>query len=283
MGSALPVDTGPSVLETGQSARAHHLPAAGAVVVATGLLALLPMGPGRAGLVVAVAVVQLVLVAGWVVTATLEGPRASLALGVLAAAGADLAMLLPRRPELGGLLAVLGLAFLATVVQQMLRRHRDELVASLSGALLLVSAVCGLAALLPLGRTAADRTVAVTAVLAVGAALVVAHLVDLVLPRPRITPEVPRGLVALPLAVIAGAGVAVARHGAGTLADTLSAVIFGAVLGGVAALISLTASYVVADTLTTDRPPPAWALPPVQAILPIAACGPVALALLRIL
>jgi hypothetical protein len=270
-------------VEPGQSAWRHHLPAAGVVAVATGLVVLLTVAAGRPGLVVGVAVLQVALVVGWVTTAGLEGPRASLGVGVAAALGADLALLLPRRPQLGTLLAVLGVGFLAVIVQQMVRRQRDELVASLSGALLLVCALCGPAALLLLGRSDTDRAVAVTAVLAVGAALVVGHLVDLVLPRPQLTPEVPCGLIALVLAVAAGALVAVFRHGADTLADGLSSVIFGTVLGAVAALVSLAGSYIVADTLATDRPPPSWALPLVQALLPIAACGPVALAVLSIL
>lgn len=280
--AAPPVDSGGEV-ETGQPAWGHHLPAAGVVAVVAGLIALLTAAWGRPGLVVGVAGLQVVLVVGWVVTAALESPPASVGLGVAAALGADLALLLPARPQLGSLLAVLGVGFVAVIVQQMLRRRRDELVASLSGALLLICAMCGAAALLLLGRTATDRAVAVTAVLAVGGALVVGHLVDVVLPRPRVTPEVPCGLLAVVLAVVAGALVAVLRHGADTLTDGLSSVIFGTVLGCVAALISLAGSYIVADTLTTDRPPPHWALPLVQALLPIAACGPVALALLSIL
>jgi hypothetical protein len=280
--AAPPVDSAGAV-QTGQSAWGHHLPAAVVVAVGAGLVAVLTMAWGRPGLVLGVAVVQVALVVGWVATAGLEGPRASLGLGVAAAAGADLAMLLPARPQLGSLLAVLGVGFLAVVVQQMLRPRRDELVASLSGALLLICALCGPAALLLLGRSATERAVAVTAVLSVGGALVVGHVVDAVLPRPQLTPEVPCGLVALVLAVAAGAVVAVFRHGADTLADGLSSVIFGTVLGAVAALVSLAGSYVVADTLATDRPPPRWALPLVQALLPIAACGPVALALLSIL
>lgn len=279
---APPVDSADGV-DTGRPAWGHHLPAAAVVAVAAGLIAVLTLAWGRPGLVLGVAVLQVALVVGWVVTAGLESPPASVGLGVAAALGADLALLLPARPQLGSLLAVLGVGFVAVIVQQMLRRRRDELVASLSGALLLVCAMCGAAALQLVGRTATDRAVAVTAVLAVGAALVVGHLVDAVLPRPQLTPEVPCGLVAVVLAVVAGALVAVFRHGADTLTDGLSSVIFGTVLGGVAALISLAGSYVVADTLATDRPPPHWALPLVQALLPVAACGPVALALLSIL
>jgi hypothetical protein len=270
-------------VETERPAREHHLPAAGLVVVAAALPAAGALLLGRGGLVGGVALLQVALVVGWVAVAALEGAWTSLALCLAAALAADLVLGLPARPQVGSLLGVLGIGYIAVVVQQMLRRPRDELVASLSGLLVLVTAVCGLAALLALGRTAADRDVAITAVLAVGAALVAGHLVDLVLPRPQVTPELPRGLVALLVAVVAGALVAVVRHGAGTLATGLSSVVFGTVLGGVAALMSLAASYVVADALLSDRPPGQWPLRLVQAVLPIAACGPVALALLTVL
>lgn len=272
---------GVATAEAGGPAWEHHLPAAGLVVVAVALVAL--PAATWAGLVAGVAVLQVALVAGWVIAAGLEGLRASLGLGLAAALGADLALLVPHRAHLGALLAVFGIGFLAAVLQQMLRRSREELVASLSGEVLMLCGVAGLAALVLLGRTGADRHVAVTAVLSVGAALVVAHLVDTVLPRPQITPEVPRGLVAPLLGVVAAALVAVLRHGAGTLTDGVSSVLFGTVLGAVAVLVSLAASYVVVDTLATDRPPHRWSLPIVQALLPIAACGPVALALLSIL
>jgi hypothetical protein len=51
----------------------------------------------------------------------------------------------------------------------------------------------------------AGAPVLLTALLAVGAALLVGHLVDLVLPRPRIAAGVPRGLLGLVLAVVAAA------------------------------------------------------------------------------
>lgn len=270
-----------ATVATGRAAREHHLPAAAAAVVAVGIVAL--AASSRPGLIAGVGVLQAALVIGWVVAAGLEGPRASLGLGAAAALAADLALLLPHRPTLAGLLVVFGVGFLAAALQQMLRRAREELVASLSGAVLMLCAVAGLAALLLLSRTADDRHVAVTAVLAVGAALVVAHLVDVVLPRPPVAPEVPYGLVAPVLGVVAGALVAVFRHGAGTLADGLSSILFGTVLGAVAVLVSLAAGYVAIDTLATDRPPRRWSLPIVQGLLPIAACGPVALALLSIL
>ncbi|MBB3677927.1 hypothetical protein [Modestobacter versicolor] len=257
------------------SPRTHHLPAAALVVLSCGATVALTLGVGDTGRLVAVAVLQVALVAAWVVATGIRGSAGSLALGVAAAAGADAAMLLPERPELDSLLAVLGLGFLAAVVHQMTRPSpRLYLVASLAGVVLLLCSVCALAVLLALGRLDDGDRALVTAVLAVGAALLVGHLVDLVLPRPEIAAGVPRGLLGLVLAVVAAVAVALLRRDGGTLVSGLSAATYGAALGGVAALMAVGASYVVAE-----RGQSSWALPVVQAVLPLAAAAPIAYAL----
>jgi hypothetical protein len=265
----------PAALDHEPSSRAHHLPAAGLVVLAAGGAAALSAGLAGPGRLVAVVLLQLALVAAWVLAVGIRGLRGSVGLGVAAAAGADAALLLPDRPELDWLLAVLGLGFLAAVVHQMVRpAPRLYLVASLAGVVLLLSSVCALAVLLGLGRLDDGEQALVTALLVAGAALLVGHLVDLVLPRPRITPEVPRGLLGLLLAVLAAAVVGWLRRDGDTLADAASAAGYGAAVGCVAALTALGASYVVAE-----RGHGGWALTVVQAVLPLAAAAPVAYAL----
>ena len=255
--------------------RVHHLPAAGAVVVTTALATLLPDVLGEQGRFAAVLVLQLALVAAWVVATGIRGFVGSLALGALAAVGADLAMVLPERPELDWLLAVLGLGFLLAVEHQMTRHQpRRYLVASLAGVVLLVCSVAALAVLLAVARVDDGERAVQTAVLAVGAALLAGHLVDLVLPRPRIADGVPRGVLGLVVAVLAAVVVALLRRDGGELVDSLSAAVYGAALGGVAALMAVGASYVV-----VERGAASWALPVVQAVLPLAAAAPVAYAL----
>jgi hypothetical protein len=262
-------------LDEALPARTHHAPAAGLVVVVTALAAVLSTTLDGAGRLGAVVVLQLALVAAWVVATGIRGFLGSLCLGIAAAVGADLAMVLPARPELDALLAVLGLGFLAAVVHQMTRpAPRLYLVASLAGVVLLICSVCALAVLLGVGRIEDGERAVLTAVLAVGAALLVGHLVDLVLPRPQIAAGVPRGLLGLVLAVVAAVLVALLRRDGGTLLATMSAVTYGAALGGVAALMALGASYVVAE-----RGQASWALPVVQAVLPLAAAAPIAYAL----
>jgi hypothetical protein len=267
------------------TAREHHLPAAASAVLAVGLLVGLPEVLGQTGRLAAVLVLQLGLVLCWVLVTGAQGFAGSLAVGAGAAVAADLALVLPEDPEVGELVAVIGVGFLAVVVQQMLRRPRPELVASLSVVVLMISAVASLAALLLLGRTDAGSERALVALLAVGAALVVGHLVDLVLPRPQLADGVPRGLVGVVLAVLAGAAVAVLAAGqVGDVLDEQRALVHGAVVSGVAALAGLVASYVVVEATATDEPAgeqrfSRWVLPVIQVALPVAACAPVVLAL----
>jgi hypothetical protein len=278
-----------TVLHSGLPARAHHLPAAGLAVVAVALLVGLPEVLGNLGRLAAVLVLQLGLVLVWVLVTGIQGFAGSLAVGAAAAVAADLALVLPERPELGEVLVVFGLGFLAVVLQQMFRRTRADLVASMSGALLLICAVGALGALLLLGRDPSGAGWARLAMLAAGAALVVGHLVDLVLPRPQLADGVPRGLAGLVLAVLAGTGVAVLGATLGGLPGRSSGAVYGAVLAAVAAFVALAASYVVVEATAVppgvdraDAAPPdvsPWSLAVLQVVLPLAACAPVALAL----
>jgi hypothetical protein len=262
-------------------ARVHHLQPAGLAALAVALVVVLPELFGDHGRLAAVLVLQLGLVLTWVLVTGMQGFGGSLAVGAAAAVAADLVLVLPARPPLGGLLVVLGVGFLAAVLQQMLRRPREDLVASLSGAVLLLCAVAALAALLLLGRTPDGHGRALVAMLVVGAALVVGHLVDLVLPRPVLATGVPRGLLGLVLAVLAGALVAYLGREVSGVAEALPALVAGAVLAGVTAMVALVASYVVVEAADPSLSP--WALSVVQAVLPLAACAPVALALQTVL
>jgi hypothetical protein len=268
----------------------HHLPAAGFAVVAVALLLALPAAFGDVGRLAAVLVLQLGLVLSWVSATGIQGFAGSLGVGAAAAVAADLVLVLPSGPRLGDLLAVLGVGFLAVVLQQMLRRSRQDLVSSLSGGVLLLCVVGALAALLLVGEGSTRDGDALIALLAVAAALFVGHVVDLVLPRPRLADDVPRGLMGLLLAVLAAAAVTYVGRGAGTPVGAVEAGVSGAVLGLVAALTALAASYVVVELTGAGLPEDAdsaarspWVLGAIQAALPLAACAPVALALQMVL
>jgi hypothetical protein len=275
------------------TAREHHVPAAVCAAVAVALLVGLPELFGQTGRLAAVLVVQLGLVLCWVLVSGIQGFAGSLTVGAGAAVAADLALVLPEEPELGALLAVFGVGFLGVVLQQMLRRPRQDLVGSLSGAVLMIVAVASLAALLLLGRTDDGSQRALVALLAVGTVLVVGHLVDLVLPRPELADGVPRGLTGLVVGVLAGTAVAFLAASTGEALDARRSIVHGVVIGGVAALSALVASYLVVEATaepeaghtvaSEDQRWLPWVYPVVQVALPLAACAPVALALQSVL
>ena len=260
----------------------HHLPAAVLAAGAVGLLVALPDAAGDTGRLAAVAGLQAALVVAWSFATARGELLGSLIFGAVAAAAADLVMVVPDRPTVGGLLAVLGIGVPAAVLRQMFRRPREALVAALAGSALLLASLCALAVLLrELGGTEGAR-VSASSLLAVGAAVVAAHVVDLVLPRPQVAYGVPRGLLGLVAAVLAAAAVTWFRRRPDELFDTLGAGIYGGVVGAVAVLVSLAASYIVVQADRSARDPRRrgrWALPIIQALLPVAACAPLALAL----
>jgi hypothetical protein len=269
----------PAASDVDVPARVHHLPAALVAAVGTALLFLLPDQFGDSGTLAAVLVLQAALVAAWRTATHVPGGAGVAVIGLAAAAAADVLLVLPDRPELGDLLAVPGVAFVAAVLHQMLRKApRTDVVGSLAGVLLLVCAVCGLAVLLRLPDTAGGQRPAATAALVVGAALVAGHLVDAVLPRPRVAAGIECGVLGLLLALLAGIGVALLRHSPGGLSDTLSSVTVGLVLAGVAALVGLAGSYVVSEAAGRE-PGDVLAAPVLQAVLPFAAAAPVAFSL----
>jgi hypothetical protein len=264
-----------ATLRTGIPARGYHLPAVGVAAAGAALLVLLGEFAGSPGRLAAVAVLQVALVAAWVPATGIPARAGAPVLGLAAAAGADLLVVLPERPELGSLLAVPGLGFLAAVLHQMLRRApRRDVVGSLAGVVLLLCAVTALAVWVLLDPDGPDSAAATTALLVVGVTVVAGHLVDLALPRPAVADGVPSGVVGLVVSVLAGSAVALARHGSGELADVLTVLLFGLALAGVAALVGLAAGYLVAE-----GPRTAWAVPLVQTALPFAACAPVAFSL----
>ena len=203
--------------------------------------------------------------------------------------------MLPGAPDLGGLLAVLGLGFLAVVLQQMLRRPRDELVASLSGGVLLLCR--GVRA----GRAAAGRAASADGPAAVDAAVLAVgcrarrgppgrpgaararswpRTCRAALARPRCSPCSPAPAVAW----VRGRRLAAWARCAGRSRPC----IFGAVLGGGPRSPALAASYVVVEATAVDDggadpPRPLGAAAVVQAVVPLAACAPVALALQTVL
>ncbi|MGY1794786.1 hypothetical protein ACI796_12440 [Geodermatophilus sp. SYSU D00525] len=272
-----------TALDSPPATRARHAAAAVVTGAAVAAVLLAPDLLGERGRLVAVLVLQALLVAGWVRATAPAGAAGVAVVGAGAAVGADLAVDLLAgdgdRPGPGLLLAVAGPALIVAVLHQMLRRPpRTDVVGSLGSEAVLVSAVCALALLLLPDVAGDDGDRAASPLLAAGAALVVAHLVDAVLPRPAVAAGADRGVPALLLAVVTGVVVTLLGRGTGATADVVGAVAVGLVLGLVAGLAGTAASFAVGGGGERRRGA-AVARVVVEAVLPLAVCAPVLLAL----
>ncbi|MGI8624983.1 MAG: hypothetical protein ACR2J5_00180 [Geodermatophilaceae bacterium] len=250
----------------------HHAPAGVLAAIATGALILAPRQFGPTGLLVTVAVLQIGLIAAWSQATGIRGYVGCLVIGAGTAVTADSVLAIQAEPDLAPLAAVLGLAFVAALLHQLTRSLPRRLAtASLAGISALAVTLIGMSALLLLYRVTDGSAVYVATVAATGGAVVAGHLVDGLLPIASITPDVPRGLFGLLLSVGTAIAAAVTLSGPDGLLEGLGAAILGAIVGLIAALLAVAASYVAAERRQFN-----WALPWLQAILPLAGAAPVA-------
>jgi hypothetical protein len=147
---------------------------------------------GRPALAVAVAVVQAVFVAGWLVAfaATLDAA----VLVVIALVVTDVVLLRTRSAAGGSIAGVIGLSVIGVLFHQLVRRDPrgvTSAVATTLGAIVLGAAA---ALLLPLRELPVGRTAGFVALLASATALVVARM--------PAAPDLPRRLVALAAGIV---------------------------------------------------------------------------------
>ncbi len=232
---------------------------------------------GRSGLLVGLAAVQAGLVLAWVPGTALPGPIGGLVIGAGTAAAADTVLVLRDRTSLGALLGVLGLAFPALLLHQLSRGVvRVRVTESMSAVAGLVLLVVGASTYLAVIRIADGPRLASAALAAAGAALLAGHLTDAVLPVPRLSPDVPRGLLGLVVAVAAGA---VTGGGYGLHARQFGltgGVLLGAVGAAVAALAAIGVGYVAAAIEHTRGRWVDVAIAYLRVAVPLALTGPVA-------
>ena len=274
--SAVTVDATDEVVEDADLSLVTTLVAA--LVVGAGLFA--AARASAIALLVAVAVVQALFAMAWVFGTAMPGRRGAVIIAVMASGAADTVTSNWPDGRLGPLLAVLGLTVPAMFAHQLLRgAARVQVVSSLAAVAFLVLSEVSLAALLQLRHefgTDVGGKVASTVTAAVGGALVIGCLVDLLLPAPRFDAAVPRGLLGLVAATGLGGSLGylmlkdVGQFGAGRGMFT------GAALGALAGLLAIAAAFVLH---TTPEPPTSLGRrmrPTIGALLPIAVIAPAA-------
>jgi hypothetical protein len=203
--------------------------------------------------------IQVLFVLVWTVALRPPGARVVAGVGLGAAAAADLAVAWPDRATLAPLAFVTAAAVIAGVVGQLARgAARQSPTESLGATLTVVVGVIALAALVVLNRHPLGTQSIVACLAAAGAALIVAHLFDIVLPRPRTSTQVARGSIG----VVAGA---MAGTVTGALASTYlvglhpgSTAVAALVTAMVAVMADLAVSYADASRELEEAPTAWW-------------------------
>jgi len=163
---------------------------------------------GNVGLLVAIAVIQLLLILSWLFGTAVPGRTGGLVLAVLAAAGADAAT--SHWPDSGytPVLGVLGVAIPLMFIHQLTRGVvRTRVLESLADITVLLVALIALAGLIVLRRQSNGDILTLAVLAAISAGLVAAHFTDAVYPAPRFDPAVDRGLPAVVVGILVGAAV----------------------------------------------------------------------------
>ena len=251
---------------------------AGAVAAALGGLAL----AGKPALAAGVFCVQVVICLAWLASLGAKGSLGAFGISVAASATIDIVLGAADSADIGDAAPVVGIAFVVALLHQLARRPRRAVTMSLAGTMsALAFAVCsgGYVALLDEGS--GDRADA-AALLGVGAALVVARLLDLAVVTPSAFPGSRRGVVG----IVAGAGAALAVGAAYGSANGRLGTGVGLRIAVISALLALIADVAV-DAVLTQAPPPderrLSALTPLGVLLPVVLAGPVAYVTGRIL
>jgi hypothetical protein len=254
------------------------LQAVAAVVVSSALMGL--AHAGQVPLVAGVGALQLLLLLG--VLALVDAPSAQgvFALGLATAVAADVVVHL-EDGKVGDLAGVAALAFVATLLLQLVRRARDRVTEALADAMVVVVLLTS-AACIPAVLQAEDGEALVrVGLLAAGAALVVGRTSDLLLRRLAVAPDATRGWPGLVLAL--GVGVAVAVPEAGDSLADRDAMLVGLACAAAAALADLFLDLAAGELLTRPDDRRLRSLRPVASVLPFALVGPVLLTAARLL
>lgn len=261
---------------SGRSGRARSKPAplwqvAGAVVV-------LAVAVGAAAqtstlaLLIVVALMQLVLLVGWLAIADPPSPRGVVAIGLGTAAAADAIAGFGTSASLDPLAAVLALAVLATIVVQLARGvARARVTEAMSASLGVAVGAVSVATLLVLLRQSGGTEAVTAAALAASVAVFTARCVDKVLPVPHVAAGVDRGGLGIILGSMAGTAATAFYASTVTSLNPQTGALLGWAVALVAVLADLAASYAV--LAAPSRPAYSFAAGPLVALT---AAAPVA-------
>jgi hypothetical protein len=203
--------------------------------------------------------VQLLFVVVWTLANRPPALRVVLGAGLAVAVASNVAAAWAQPASLAPLAYVTAAGFVLAAIGQLLRPiGRIRVTESLGSSLVVTLGVVSFATLIVLTRFPRGMQSAEVCLLAAGTAIVVARLTDVVLPVPRLAPQVPRGGLGVVLGAMAGTGVA--GLGGYYLAGltTTSAALAGLVTAVVAVMVDLSVGYSDASRRIDGDTPAPW-------------------------
>ncbi|MDG4768237.1 hypothetical protein O7632_29725 [Solwaraspora sp. WMMD406] len=219
-------------------------------------------GPGAARVPFAIVVfgVQLLYVLAWTMAIRPPAMLVIGAIGLLAAAAADIGALLPTVASLAPVGYAAAGGFVVAILTQLVRpADRTRVTESLGATAQIVVGVVAFATLIVLSRLQLGGTQTIVVALAgTGSALMIARLTDAVLPWPRLAPQVPRGAAGVVLGAMGGT-LTSAILGVYVVGFTpVTAAVVGLVAASAAVLTDLATSYAEASRQMAGDPPTMW-------------------------
>jgi len=202
---------------------------------------------------------QVLFVLAWTVASRPSAARIVAGVGVLTAAAATISMNLPVEATLTPLAYVLAGGFVAGVVGQLFRRGgRAGVTESLAVTAMVVVGVTSFASLIVLDRRPVGNQVLMAGLVAAGVALATARICDILVPSPRLAPQVPRGSTGVVAGAMAGTAAAAAVGYAVLGLTTLTGALAGMVAALVAIVVDLGTGYAEAGRRLEGEAPSMW-------------------------
>lgn len=274
-GGAEPASTAAPPTRPGPAPR----PGGGGLVVG-GLLAAAVAGAlaglawvGVAALAGGLFLLQAVLAQAWLAVTETPGGRGALVVAVGSAGVAGGLVATTPGGEVRRLAGVLGVAVLAALVHQLVRRQRPRVVDSFAGTLSAVALVVAALGWVSLRGGPLGRQAAVAGLAGVGVALLAGRALDAVVRRPFAVLGTGRGWAGTLAGLVAGTGVSTAYGAASTL-GTAAGLRIGAVAAALAVGADLAVTLALAGLPEDADERQRAAVAPTAVLIPLAVAAP---------
>jgi len=203
--------------------------------------------------------VQAFFVISWTVATRPPAPVVVVTVGLLTAATADAVAILPDVASIALLGYVAAGGFVAGVVGQLFRRtSRLRATESLSATLVVVIGVIAFATLIVLTRITAGTQVIVVCLTSTAVSLLVARVMDAIIPYPRLAPQVPRGATGIVAGAMLGSATGALLGAYISPFEPRTGALVGFVAAFAAVLADLSISYAEAGRQLAGEPGSLW-------------------------